>query len=293
MNMHQLNPYIRVAWDSTLHPPVFIRRRALFDYEILYVMTGNIRVVVEETVYYGKYGDLFLFKPKQHHSIEVLGDTPVRQPHLHFDLVYQSDSPDIPTSFLPIEAMTEQEKRQFREDVTAQMADPLPNHFRLQQPIVLEKLIFDIIHEYANRHPLFELTAKGIFLQLLAQLMREHLWATHASLVANWVQLQRVKVYLSHHPDREVTLEELSDVANLSKYYLSRLFKKAFGMGPIRFHLLNRIERAKRLIQFTDAPITQISEQLGFPGIHSFSRSFRSATGVPPSFYRNRKSERP
>jgi len=288
MDLNQLSPYIRVAWDDTIYPPVSIKERALFDYELLYVKSGEIRVKIENQTYHGIPGDIFLFKPRQHHSIDLLNNKPLRQPHIHFDLIYKTDSPMIKTSFNPIRAMTDQESSLFREDITAQMPNPLPNHIRVQKPIVLEKLIFNIIHEHENKHPYYETTAKGLFLQLWAQLMREHHWSSNAALMTNWIQLDRVKTYLSHNSDKEVTLDELSKVANLSKYYFCRLFKTAFGVGPIQYHLMIRLENAKRMIQFTDIPIKEIASQLGFQSIHSFSRSFRIMEGVPPSYYRNR-----
>ncbi|WP_309122053.1 AraC family transcriptional regulator [Paenibacillus sp.] len=287
MSQVRLSPYIRIAWDHTLHPPNKINRRALFDYELIYVKSGEMKVLIEDVEYRGVPGDIFLLKPRQHHSIDCMNDRPVRQPHLHFDLVYQPDSPTLKTSFLPMEAMSEQELRLFREDVTQE----LPNHFRLRHPVIFEKLLFDIIHEYESKHPYFETAATGLFLQLWAQLAREHLWSTHAAIATNWVQLERVKSYLNQNVNKDVTLDELSSVANLSSSYLCRLFKKTFGVGPIRYHLIGRIEHAKKLIQFTDLPITEISELCGFLSIHSFSRAFRNAEGVPPTYYRNLPSK--
>ncbi|HZG78945.1 MAG TPA: helix-turn-helix domain-containing protein [Paenibacillus sp.] len=290
MSQIRLSPYIRIAWDHTLPASAKIQRRALFDYELIYVKSGELRVEVEGMEYHGVPGDMFLLKPKQHHSIEVLNGRPARQPHLHFDLVYQPDSPTLQTSFLPMEAMSEQELKLFRDDLTSEMSDPLPNHFRLRQPLLFEKLFFDIIREFDNKHPYYETTAAGLFLQLWALLAREHLWSADAAIATNWLQLERVKTYLSRHLNKDVTLDELSSVANLSSSYLSRLFKKTFGVGPIRYHLISRIEHAKKLIQFTDLPITHISERTGFQSIHSFSRAFRNAEGVPPTYYRNYQS---
>lgn len=287
MDIHSLSPYVRVAWDHTMFPPARIKERALFDYELLYIKSGEIKVTIEQQEYHGLPEDLFLFKPGQHHTIELLNNKPLRQPHIHFDLVYQTDSPLIKTSFKPIRAMSDQERRMIREDVTLTMTHPLPNHLRLRKPLVVEKLLFDMIREHENKHPHYETAANGLFLQLWSELMREHLWSSHSALSAQWLQLERVKTYLSSHPEREVSLDELTAVSHLSKYYLCRLFKKAFGIGPVQYHLMIRLEQAKRLIQFTDMPIHQIAAQFGFQSIHAFSRSFRNMEGVPPSYYRS------
>lgn len=47
-----------------------------------------------------------------------------------------------------------------------------------------------------------------------------------------------------------------------------------------------RLRRARELLENTDFPISQISENLGFSEIASFTRFFRRVAGVPPSTYR-------
>lgn len=283
-----MSPYIRIAWDSVIEPPVQITERVIYDYEILYVKDGEIEVNVEGRLYHGVPGDIFLFKPMQTHSITILNGKPLHQPHIHFDLYYQPDSPQVKVSFKPLKAMTEQELQWFRKDVLQDMPVPLPNHVRLNKPIVIEKLIYDIIYEFERKFPYFETTAKGLFIQLWIQLLRECHWKVHPHLQSNWEQLDRVKNYISRNIDKEITLDSLSDFANLSKYYLCRLFKNAFGMTPIQYHVVMRLEKAKQMIQFTNLPLSHIADKLGFQSIHAFSRTFRKIEGVSPSFYRKK-----
>ncbi|MCL6444544.1 MAG: AraC family transcriptional regulator [Alicyclobacillus sp.] len=288
MDLNTLSPYIRIAWDSVIYPPVNITERVIFDYELLYVKDGEIRVTVENNEYHGVPGDIFLFKPKQRHAIYLLHGKPLHQPHIHFDLYYQSDSPAVKVSYKPLEAMTKEEKQLFREDVVRQMTNPLPNHLRLSKPIIIEKLIYDIIHEFERKLPFYETTAKGLFIQLWVQLLRENHWLHNPHLLPNWERLALVKNYISHNTEQQITLDELAELSNLSKFYLCRLFKQAFGMTPIQYHLTLRLEKAKQMIQFTNLPLSDIADKLGFNSIHAFSRAFHKLEGVPPSFYRKR-----
>jgi transcriptional regulator GlxA family with amidase domain len=114
---------------------------------------------------------------------------------------------------------------------------------------------------------------------------------TNPQLLSNWEQLDRVKNYLSHHIDQEVTLDDPSSLVIISKYHLCRMFKKAFGITPIQYHVTNRLEKAKQMIQFTDLSMSQIAEKLGFNSIHAFSRAFRKLEGVPPTYYRKNSKE--
>jgi AraC-like DNA-binding protein len=283
-----LSPYIREAWDNIIEPPQNVAERVIFDYELIYVKDGEIEVNVEGKLYYGLPGDIFFFRPMETHSITLLHGKPLHQNHIHFDFYYQPDSPNVKVSMKPLKAMTEQEKLFFREDVLKDMPVPIPNHIRLNNPLVIEKLILEIIHEFHLKFPYYKTTIKGIFIQLWIQLLREYHWQTQPQLQSNWEQLDRVKNYISHNIDQEITLDELSVMANLSKYYLCRLFKNAYGMTPIQYHVLIRLEKAKQMIQFTNLPISHIAEKVGFQSIHAFSRTFRKIEGVSPSFYRKK-----
>lgn len=289
MDLNGLSPYIRVALDNKLNPGWLIKERVLFDYELLYIKEGEARITVMDEVYDGKPGDIFLFKPKQRHSILSRGTVPMRQPHIHFDLYYQPDSPDVKVSFKPLNEIASHEMSWFREDLCSAPPFELPTYIRLQNPLAFEKMLFDLVHDFNLALPYNQISAKGAFIQLWIHLLREHQWNQNRHLHSHWQQLTTVKNYLNHRLDTDISVEQLAAMANLSTYYFIHLFKHAFGISPIRYHQLARIEKAKRLIQFTDIPLTEIGERVGFGSIHAFSRAFKKWEGVPPSFYRSKK----
>lgn len=289
MDLNALSPYIRVALDNVIVPTWKVKERDLFDYELLYIKEGEAIITVLDQVYNGQPGDIFLFKPRQRHSIAVKGSIPLRQPHIHFDLFYRPDSPEVKVSFKPIEEMSPQEHAWFREDDCSVPPFDLPNHFRLRNPLVFEKLLLDLIREFNMGLPFSQASVKGLFIQLWIFLLREHHWKQNSHIHSNWEQLTKVKQFLNHHFNEEVNVDKLAEMANLSNNHFIRLFKKAFGSSPIKYHQMVRIEKAKEMIQFTSIPLTEIAEEVGFQSIHAFSRAFKQLEGVPPSFYRSQK----
>jgi len=289
LNLNQLTPYIRVAGDSILEPGWRLKERVIFDYELLYVKNGRALVSIEGNEFLAEAGDIVLFKPSQRHSFIVAEDMPLSQPHIHFDLYYRPDSEEVKVSFKSFEELTEQEKGWLREDELSTPPFDFPNHIRLRNPLAFEKILFDIIKEYEIRMPFFETNVKGVFIQLLVYLIREQYWKSRPHVYTNLEDLIRIQNYLNHNTDREVHLDELAKYSNISKYYLIRLFKNAFGMSPIHYHQLVRVKAAKEMIQFTRIPLTEIAERLGFQSIHSFSRAFKNIEGCSPSFYRKRE----
>lgn len=286
MILDNLSPYIRVAMDDSTTEPWLIQERVLFDYELLYVMEGELLVTIEDEVYEGKQGDIFLFCPGQRHSLRKISQK-LRQPHIHFDFFFQEDSPIVKVSFRSLEKISNEEKRWFREDIMEQMPVPIPSHLRLKNPLLIEQMLIQLINEFDMKMPFFEIKIKGLFIQLWIQILRESYWNLHPHLITNFQTLLRVKDFLMNTPDRRVTLDEISKMSGISKHYLIRLFKKAFGMSPLQYHQFIRIQRAKHLIQFTEDSIEAIAEKMGYPNIHAFSRAFKTVDGIHPSFYRS------
>jgi AraC-like DNA-binding protein len=277
------SPYVRLARDTIHSANWKINPRDIWDYEILYLMEGELLVTVNNQSYHGVPGDLFIFKPLETHSIKTIGEKQVRQPHLHFDLVEQPNSAEVSISFRRETDMSESEKTQFRADLLSGTAYDLPNHLRLENTEIIEKKIFEIISEYQMKMPLYEFNLKGMMINLLAHIIREYRWSQTPYLQRNMKDLLHMQQYLNHHIDREVTLEELSRKFNISKYYLLRLYKSTFQMSPIQYHRAVRLEQAKQLIQYTNLSMKEIADRLGYQNIHAFSRAFKAKEGVAPS----------
>jgi AraC-like DNA-binding protein len=286
MDLNNLSPYIRIAMDSVILPPCTISERVIFDYELLYVKEGEALITIEDTKIHAHPGDVFLFKPKIRHSIHVIGNSNFRQPHIHFDLFYQPDSPDVRVSFKSLNQMTEDELKLFREDATSNPGMCLPNRIKLQNIKYFEEMLFDIIKEYEMRLPFYEINVKGLFIRLWTYLLRENHWNNNPAVFSNIEELIQIKDYLASNINIQVSLEDLARQFNMSKYHLVRIFKQAFHMTPIHYHQMVRLQKTKEMIQFTNMTFTQISGTMGFGSINAFSRAFRKLEGVPPSFYR-------
>jgi len=68
--------------------------------------------------------------------------------------------------------------------------------------------------------------------------------------------------------------------------YFNQVFRKTFGVPPMRYLEQQRLRRAKELIAGTDRTMTEIAFEVGYSDPYYFSRAFRRLTGMPPSVYR-------
>jgi len=99
-------------------------------------------------------------------------------------------------------------------------------------------------------------------------------------------RLKRVRDYIETHLDDRLTLTDLAGVACLSPYHFSRSFKESVGIGPQRYVMQRRLERAKTLIRRTNQPLAEIAQQVGLCDQSHLTSIFRSMTGVTPGRYR-------
>jgi AraC-like DNA-binding protein len=99
-------------------------------------------------------------------------------------------------------------------------------------------------------------------------------------------RLKRVHDYIEAHLDDRLTLSDLAGVACLSSYHFSRSFKLAVGMGPQRYVMHRRVERAKALIRRTDQPLALIAQEVGFADQSHLTSVFRREIGVTPGHFR-------
>ncbi|MDE6103821.1 MAG: AraC family transcriptional regulator, partial [Oscillospiraceae bacterium] len=95
-----------------------------------------------------------------------------------------------------------------------------------------------------------------------------------------------VRDYLDKHFTDAINLDDLAERFYISKFYLTREFKKEFGITIIHYILNKRMEYAKELLTFTDKTVEEISEICGFNDQSYFSRQFKKSENITCMSYR-------
>ncbi|MFF7106768.1 helix-turn-helix transcriptional regulator [Pseudomonas sichuanensis] len=84
--------------------------------------------------------------------------------------------------------------------------------------------------------------------------------------------------------DSRLELEQLAQLAGLSKYHYARCFKKATGLGPLQYHMQLRLIEARRRLRAGQHP-QDVALGLGFYDQSHFIGAFRRVHGVTPQHY--------
>lgn len=99
-------------------------------------------------------------------------------------------------------------------------------------------------------------------------------------------RLNNIQQYIAENFDRDISLEEVAKVANLSKYAFCKYFKQCTQKTFVDYLNEFRIRFACRLLRKTQYSISQISLLSGFNNLSHFNRQFKRIMQCTPSVYR-------
>lgn len=99
-------------------------------------------------------------------------------------------------------------------------------------------------------------------------------------------KINKIRNYLDENFASKLELDNLSEIFFISKYHLSREFKRYFGTTIGDYILKQRISKAKSLLRFSDLSIEEIALQCGFADSGYFIKVFRNEEKLTPAKYR-------
>jgi len=91
-----------------------------------------------------------------------------------------------------------------------------------------------------------------------------------------------VASFIRNNYHRRLTLTEMADTVNLSRWRLCHLFKESMGTSPERYLTKVRLEKARQLLETEFLTVKEVMNRVGMSDASYFARSFKSAYGVTP-----------
>ena len=135
-----------------------------------------------------------------------------------------------------------------------------------------------------------------LFVESMYQVLAMHLVKNYATRRFNLedignglppYQLKKVLNYIHDNLDRKIKIEDLSNLLDLSTYYLCRQFRASVGVSPYRYVIEKRIEKAKTLLKDDKLSLADVAYECGFSSQSQMTQHFRTSLGVTPKVYRN------
>ena len=87
---------------------------------------------------------------------------------------------------------------------------------------------------------------------------------------------------------KQMSLEELASLCNISKYHFARIFKEEMKMTVVEYITSYRISLADVMLKDSEKSIEEIARECGFADISYFYRCYKRLRGTSPKRARNK-----
>lgn len=150
-----------------------------------------------------------------------------------------------------------------------------------------------LLREARSKEPNYENICQNLLEIIIWHILRQsevQLAAASSKKVTK--ECRFIEQYLNEHFKEDITLQTLSELTYLNKYYLVHSFKNYKGVSPINYLIQIRINEAKHLLETTNYSIAKIATQSGFSSQSYFSQIFKRMTNMTPNDYRKAAEKR-
>lgn len=245
-------------------------------YEIMYIAEGEFAILLDNTTYILKSGDIMLIDVNKLHHYQY---SECKHDHNKRIILWISkaylnrlsgNNADLSACFSIIDTP----------------AFHFPAHYRERfQSYLTELLYIYAENEKQGESLLLSSSYLTLFFVYLNRLcLRKEFYFSQQKTYRDSV-IHTISQYITDHIQENITVDTLADQVHLSKYYLIRMFKSATGMTVHAFITQKRLITACELI-WNGVPLSEIYIQCGFQNYSSFFRNFKTVYGISPQEYK-------
>lgn len=251
------------------------------EVEIIYVEKGTLQVKIGDREYEGNAGDVFFVNSRELHLMGA------EKPGVsYYTLLF-------PLTFISFQTVDELE---------SELLAPLRNNQLLFPEVIEDVKVRQGMHPYLKRmteinhyeqnedirKPDFvmqHLQTRILLLELVQYIYEEHLFVPAVSGRNHDLQ-RELLIYIQDHFREKITLTMLAEEFHLSEKYVSRYFVESFRLPFSNYVMHLRLKEARRLLETTELPVTDVAFQAGFANVSYFIRLFKETYGSSPQKYR-------
>lgn len=231
-------------------------------YNIGIITKGTVQLKVNSQEYVISQGELFLINPNTPHEFKIHQNNK----YSHWVLCLNTEL---------IETFVQDYNHHFLQFDTVKIPD-----CQLYEEV---KNLFEIILDESR---LF-IEKEDFLIRVLDKLLKTKGKLMETSDIIDDDKLylvEKVRQYINTHWRQDLTLDDLSKVANMSKFYFSRVFKKVIGLSPYDYLLQLKIKEVQNLLE-ESSNIAEIAYKTGFYDQSHLNKYFNKFVGISPGEY--------
>jgi len=270
----QVNDFWRGEWAAeTIEPP-----RYLFDHELVIVTKGSCEVTIGRTRFALRSGDYVIIPPNKVHATTA-GPGGVHRWCIHFDWNY-----DRARTKPPIWCYYPERPRPHLIAKTPSWVPKACFIGRFLMTGAVPALLETLLNRWQMQEEMERALCRATLLELLVRVTTKPTPAKknpHSSHLA-----YLVKDLIDRNEEHAEGVQSQLASLGFSYAHACRSFGKKFGISPVKYRNVQRLERAKALLQNSRLTVSEVAYAVGFQDVGYFGRKFRQHNGISPNQYR-------
>lgn len=249
------------------------------QHEILLLHGGNCRFLIGNQLYYLQPGNLVMLDGMTVHRAYVQGDPDAYDRSI---VRFQAEW---------LRPLLKELKLEYLLDLFTENRNGIIRTFQKLDEDRIERIMRELAKLYElEDNELNDARKKLTLAHLLIQISISTEQIVHKEEMPRDEQTEiaeRTTNFLFANYREPITIDDVARGVNLSKSYLSHVFKNVTGYTIMSYLMSYRLSQARgQLLAEPHKPIKQVSFENGFESEAHFSRSFKNSFGVSPSKYR-------
>jgi AraC-like DNA-binding protein len=279
--LNRASPRLNILWRGEW-PTRFIEPpRFLYDHELVVVSQGHFLLQIGDAEWEMERGSFAIIPPNVRH-VSLCDKGPVFRSCIHFDW-NATPKPRHPfCSYFP--------KRPAAR-LVVRTPSLVPFHalrgtFDADSPIL--SLIDTIFLRWRNGDSYHRSLARAAFIELLVRLLHKPHASSRSANDFSQLAYSAKEILDRKAQFKNSNVTFLLKPLGYSYPHLCRLFHKSFGLSPLAYLNIKRLEYAKSLLRNPRPTIAEVAYQSGFQDPGYFTRQFRKQTGLTPREFRKK-----
>lgn len=252
--------YIQEAGYFKTKNPYFTERANLDSFLIVYTLSGKGQLRYGEKEYILRTGQCFYINCMQHHYYEALSNNTWEFLWIHFN----------------------------GTNALGYYNEFIKNGFRilsLQDNLSIEDNLRKIINVQMCKDITTEILTSNYIINILSELLI--LTATNEApsrFIPDFIK--SILKYIDQNFHTKITLDNLEKTFGVSKFHISKEFKKYTGTTIGEYITMSRLTNAKELLKYSDLSVSEITYKVGFNQVSHFINLFKNREHTTPLNFR-------
>lgn len=252
--------YVQEVGYFQTSPPYFTERENLNSFLIIYTLSGKGLLKYHDRTFHLLPGSTAFIHCMDHHYYECLSGQEWEFLWLHFN----------------------------GSSALGYYSEFIKNDFRILMdldPFFMESTMRRILSLTQKKDIHSEIIVSSLIVEILTQLLIQN---SSQNLMLGFMPayLKDILKEIDNHFQEPLNLDYLSNKFSISKYHLSREFKRYIGTPLNEYIILTRLNHAKELLKYSDLTVEEIAFSCGFHQVTHFINLFKKREKLTPLRFR-------